>query len=105
MNPERIVYVDPATGQIDADQLAGLDPNLVAQLVNAAPYLRVRQKTGRRESRLTHSLIPCDYFTRGIARNIAKPRRPEGMSGRQWRIARKLANKCVVDSSSSGDNL
>ena len=100
MEPVRTVEVNP-DGTIDPDQLQGLPPEMAQQLVDrlaemqkSGGSLRIRQRTGRRESRRQPvRMFHVEQFKNEQARNIVKSQKPDGMSGRQWRQARKLANK------------
>lgn len=101
MEPVRKVLVND-DGTIDPDQLEGLPPEMAQQLIDklaemqkSGGTLRIpHARTGRRESRRQPlRMFHVEQFKNDQARNIGKPQKPKGTSGRQWRQARKLANK------------
>lgn len=99
-----------ADGSIDPDQLAGLPENIQSQLVDAltgsvlmvepgkAPYLKIRERTGRRESRRKPiRTFHVEQFIGDQARNIVKDRKRYGLSARQFKRATKLARQIARD--------
>lgn len=97
MEQKRTILVNP-DGSIDSEQLAGLPQEVAEQLIAAKPKLRFR--TGRRELRATPiKTYHVEQMVGHKARNIVKQKKPEGMSGRQWkrskRLARKIANATI----------
>ena len=75
-------------GTISAEQLAGLDPEVVARFTSPDFIAQAKREIARQES-----LRRAGAQIRGAAIRAHELRRPSGVSGRQRRKLRKLASR------------
>ena len=75
-------------GTIDPEQLAGLDPEVVARFTSPDFIAQAKREIAKQES-----LRRAGAQIRNAAQRAHELRRPSGVSGRQRRKLRKLASR------------